>query len=276
MSFIEKANTASTKNNSFLCVGLDPDIKRLPKTIQRTSSGVLDFCKRIVDATKHTACSYKPQIAYFSSIGAHEELKELIQYIKNETICPVILDGKRGDIDTTSVEYAKEAFEYYEADATTVNPYMGMNGLEPFLSYKDKGIIVLCRTSNPTSDLIQNLELKDGSQLYQKVARYAVSEWNYNNNVLLVAAATRIEEIREIRKIVGEMPLLIPGVGVQGGDIGEVIKAAKGGGIVINSSRAINYAGTSDNFELSAEQEAEKTCKEINDAIEDMSAYRTP
>lgn len=273
MKFVNEIQNAIKSSKSHLCVGLDPNINQLPSGIEKNAEGVLKFCKEIVDATKDVACSYKPQFAYYAAIGAHEQLRLLIDYIHENTNCPVIFDGKRGDIDSTSEQYAKESFGYYRADATTVNPYMGVNGMQPFLNYKDKGIIILCRTSNPDADHIQNLELSNSNLLYQEIARFAAEQWNANGNVLLVAAATRTKEVAEIRKRVGRMTLLVPGVGLQGGDIREVVLAAKGGGLIVNSSRAINYAGKGLDFAEKARNESIRTRDEINDAIEDNDDY---
>lgn len=273
MKFVEKIQKAIKSKTSHLCVGLDPNIDHLPSGVEKNPDGVLGFCKDIVDATKDVACSYKPQFAYYAAIGAHKQLQTLIEYIHKTTECPVIFDGKRGDIDSTSEQYAKESFDYYRADATTVNPYMGINGMQPFLDYKDKGVIVLCRTSNPEADLIQNLELANSNLLYQEIAKSAANEWNTNSNVLLVAAATRTAEVAEIRKRVGRMTLLVPGVGLQGGDIKEVVLAARGGGLIVNSSRAINYAGKGSDFAEKARNESIRTRDEINDAIENSSDY---
>lgn len=233
--------------NTMLCVGLDPDPQRIPQEYlsahPREGDAVLAFCCDIADATAEYVCAFKPQFAHFGALGAEQQLAELIRYIhQNHPQIPVILDAKRGDIGSTAQRYAVEAFERYDADAVTVNPYLGEESIRPYLEYRDRGTIVLCRTSNPDSGWLQNEPQAD--PVYLKVAA-AAAGWNSNNNVLLVAGATHIEELVAIRQAVGDMALLVPGIGAQGGDLGAVLSrgtASDGKGLIINSSRAILYA----------------------------------
>lgn len=258
--FLSKISALSAK--TMLCVGLDTDLKKIPSFFAQTPQSLFAFNKAIIDATHDLVCCYKPQIAYYSAQGAEEQLQQTIQYIHTTyPEIPVILDSKRGDIGETAQMYALEAFERYEADAVTVNPYMGGDTLIPFLNYKDKGIIVLCKTSNPGSAEVQNL-LINGDPLYQAIARKASQEWNGNKNILLVVGGTHYEELHQIRRCVGDdMVFLVPGVGAQGGNVREVIKKGgnlKGRGLIINSSRGIIYASTGKNFAEAARVEAQK------------------
>jgi orotidine-5'-phosphate decarboxylase len=232
-------------------VGLDPDSERLPEAYRNIpgtkGDAVLAFCCDIVDATAENVCAFKPQIAHFAALAAEEQLAALIAYIHEQHPgIPVILDAKRGDIGSTAERYAIEAFERYDADAVTVNPYLGEESVKPYLAYLDRGTIVLCRTSNADSDWLQNHPADD--PVYLKVAR-AAGDWNEHGNVMLVAGATHIDELANIRRTVGDMPLLVPGVGAQGGDLAAVIRrgaAADGTGLVINTSRAVLYADERD------------------------------
>ena len=253
-----------------LCVGLDPDPKQFPASIKGKGGAILAFCREIVDATADLVCAFKPQIAYFAAHGAEDQLAQLIDHIhRQHPQVPVILDSKRGDIGSTAQQYAIEAFDRYQADAVTVNPYMGFDSVEPYLKYTNKGVIVLCRTSNPGGSDLQFLEVneKDRTEkelLYQRVARLASSHWNKTGQLGLVVGATFPEEISKVREIVGEMPLLIPGIGAQGGDIPATVQAGKvpnapGTGMIINSSRAILYASQDGNFADAARQAAMTT-----------------
>ena len=250
-----------------LCVGLDPDPKQFPASLKGKGGAILAFCREIVDATADLACAFKPQIAYFAAQGAEDQLEQLIDHIhRQHPQVPVILDSKRGDIGSTAQQYAIEAFERYQADAVTVNPYMGFDSIEPYLKYSDKGVIVLCRTSNPGGSDLQFLEVNEAHSvekelLYQRVARLAASQWNKTGQLGLVVGATFPEEIAQVRNIVGDMPLLIPGIGAQGGDIPATVKAGTvtgkpGTGMIINSSRAILYASKETNFADAARKAA--------------------
>ena len=259
LTFKQKLKSIWAKNNSLVCVGLDPDPAKFPLHLANTQDSIFEFNKAIIDATHDLVCAYKPQIAYFSAASAEQQLERTIHYIKqNHPHIPIILDAKRGDIGSTATMYAQEAFERYAVDAVTVNPYMGFDSAEPFLNYKDKGIIFLCRTSNPGANDIQDL-IVNGEPLYEKVAELISQQWNVNNNCLLVMGATWPSQIEKIRAVVGDMPLLVPGVGTQGGDIEQIIKAGQtrdGTGLIISSSRSILYAGNGKDFAKAARAEA--------------------
>ncbi len=265
MSFIKILSSAWKKQNSLVCVGLDPDVTRIPIHLRDRATPLFDFNRAIVDATADLVCAYKPQIAYYAACRAERELELTIDFIhQNHPGIPVILDAKRGDIGSTAEQYVTEAFERYQADAVTVNPYMGSDTLKPFLARGDKGIVVLCRTSNPGAVDFQDL-VCNGEKLYQIVARKAAGEWNANGNVLLVVGATFPDELKQIRSIVGDMPLLVPGIGAQGGDIQAAVMSGRDSqnqGMVINSSRAIIHAGKDRHFAQAA-REAALVLKEI-------------
>lgn len=245
MNFINKLSAAWTANNSLLCVGLDPDLAKLPAELRDAPDGITTFCTRIIDATADLACAFKPQIAYFGALGAEKQLEDICRYLREHyPHIPLILDAKRGDIGATATQYAREAFERYGADAVTVNPYMGEDSLDPYLAWQDRGVIILCRTSNPGGSDLQFLNT-DGEPLYQRVARLVANKWNKNGQCALVVGATFPEELAQVRAIVGDMPLLVPGIGAQGGDIAATVGAgqtANGMGMMISSSRAIIYA----------------------------------
>ena len=244
MKFISKLETRWAHSNSLLCVGLDPQLDRIPERFKKQNSPYLDFCTAIVDATHELVCCFKPQVAYFSAVGAEDQLERLVLYIKEQhPDIPVILDAKRGDIGSTAALYAKEAYERYGADAVTVNPYLGFESIEPYMKYEDKGIVVLCRTSNPGSDWLQK-DKRDSVPVYQRVAKQ-VADWNKEDQFVLVTGATYPEELGEVRKIVGRMPLLVPGIGAQGGNVKSVLEVGldqKAQGLIISSSREILYA----------------------------------
>ncbi len=251
MTFTEQLKTIWEKNNSLVCVGLDPDISRFPVHLKNGFDSIFQFNKAIIDATHDLVCAFKPQIAYFSAEGAEKQLEQTIDYIKRTyPHIPIILDAKRGDIGSTAQKYALEVFERYGVDAVTVNPYLGYDSVQPFLSYQEKGIILLCRTSNPGAGDMQDL-MVDGEPLYIRVARLVSENWNTKNNCLLVVGATWPSQLYEIRKIVGDMPLLVPGVGAQGGNIEAIVKAGQtkdGTGMIISSSRGVLYAGHGNDF----------------------------
>ncbi len=265
--FLEKLRHAWKTNQSLLCVGLDPDFAKFPDYIKANPEPYFAFAKDIIDATADLVCAYKPQIAYYAAVGAEHELTKTIAYIKDRyPTVPVILDSKRGDIGSTAEMYAKESFDRYKADAVTVNPYLGTDSLEPFYRRKDKGTIILCRTSNSGAVDLQNL-IVDGKPLYQRVAEKASRDWNSNKNLLLVLGATYPKEISEVRAIATDIPFLVPGIGAQGGDIKAVVEAGRtkdGAGLVINSSRAILYASQEDDFAQAARKVALATRDEIN------------
>jgi orotidine-5'-phosphate decarboxylase len=262
-TFTQQLQSAWASQGSMLCVGFDPDPKRLPTAFQGKPEGIFEFCREIADATADTVCCFKPQFAYFASQRAEGQLEKLTRYLKDKyPHIPVILDSKRGDIGSTADHYALEAFERYGADAVTVNPYMGFDTIEPYLKHPDKGVIVLCRTSNPGGSDLQFLNVSPkGEPLYLHVARLAAEQWNSSGQISLVVGATFPEEIAKVRTIVDKMPLLIPGIGAQGGDIDATVKAGSipnepGKGMVINSSRAILYASADNDFAKAARKVA--------------------
>ena len=271
ISFTAKLAAAWQANDSLLCVGIDPDLKRFPKQFAGRKNAILEFGIAIADATADLVCAFKPQIAYFHAERAEDQLEALIAHLheKHPTV-PVILDAKRGDIGSTAEQYAREAFERYQADAVTISPFLGHDSVTPYTQYQDKGVIILCRTSNPGGSDMQFLEL-DGPQgkelLYQRIARIVATEWNGHGNCALVVGATFPNELAAVRKIVGDMPLLVPGIGAQGGDIEATVKAGRsseGTGLMINSSRAILYASAGENFAEAARQAADQTRIAIN------------
>ena len=264
-SFNQQLQLAWASQGSMLCVGFDPDPKRLPPSLQGKPEGIFEFCREIADATADLVCAFKPQFAYFASQRAEAQLEKLIKHLKDKyPNIPVILDSKRGDIGSTADHYALEAFERYGADAVTVNPYMGFDTIEPYLKHAGKGVIVLCRTSNPGGSDLQFLNVNSGEPLYLHVAKLASQKWNSSGQISLVVGATFPEEIAKVRAIVGDMPLLIPGIGAQGGDIDTTVKAgcitgAPGTGMIINSSRAILYASSGSDFAKAARAVAQST-----------------
>ncbi len=270
MDFKHKLTAAQGKNNSLLCVGLDPDMNKLPEALRGSETPYFSFNKAIIDATADLVCAFKPNSAFYEARGAGgiEELKQTCMYIRQRyPEIPIILDFKRGDIGNTNNNYAVFAFEYLGVDAVTIHPYLGQEAVQAFLDYKDKGIIVMCRNSNPGAGEFQDLEI-NGQKLYLKVADNIAKNWNINKNCLLVVGATVPEELAEIRQLVGDdMDFLVPGVGAQGGDVEASVKAGQnssGAGLIINSSRAIIYADNSENFAEVARQKATETRDEIN------------
>ncbi|MGB7192444.1 MAG: orotidine-5'-phosphate decarboxylase [Collimonas pratensis] len=270
MTFIEKLSAAWRTNNSLLCVGLDPDIAKFPAHLQQQPDAIYTFCKEIIDATAATACAFKPQIAYFSAMRAEDQLEAICAYLReNHPHIPIVMDAKRGDIGATAEQYAREAFERYGADAVTVSPYMGFDSVAPYLEWKDRGAIVLCRTSNAGGSDLQFLTV-DGVPLYQHVARLVAEKWNTNGQCGLVVGATFPQELAQVRSIIGDMPLLVPGVGAQGGDIEATVhagKTANGMGMMINSSRAIMYAKPDLAAGEDFSQAAKRVALETRDAI---------
>ena len=268
MTFIEKLSAAWQSNNSLLCVGLDPDVAKFPAHLQGQPEAIFTFCKAIIDATADTACSFKPQIAYFAAARAEDQLEALCAYIRVQyPQIPIVLDAKRGDIGATAEQYAREAFERYDADAVTVNPYMGFDSVAPYLEWRDRSAIVLCRTSNPGGSDLQFMQV-DGVPLYQHVARMVADKWNTNGQCGLVVGATFPAELAAVRKIVGDMPLLVPGIGAQGGDVAATMAAGgtvNATGMMINSSRAILYAAPKADEDFA--QAARRVALETRDAI---------
>lgn len=268
MKFVDSLTARWRTANSLPCVGLDPDPAKFPAHLQGRDDAILTFCREIADATADLVCAFKPQIAYFAANRAEDQLEELIAHIhaKHAGI-PVILDAKRGDMGATSEQYAREVFERYRADAVTLQPYQGIDAIAPYLAYPGRGAFILCRTSNPGGDALQMLEVGGTEKLYERVARIVSGQWDRDGQLGLVVGATYPTELARVRAIVGDMPLLVPGIGAQGGDVEASVKAgqsANGTGMVINSSRAILYAGSGEDFALKARAAALATRDEIN------------
>jgi orotidine-5'-phosphate decarboxylase len=266
MHFMPSLQQAWTRNNSLVCVGLDPEPAKFPAHLKHNPDAVFEFCAAIVDATADLVCAYKPQIAHFAALRGEETLERLIAYIhaKHPGV-PVILDAKRGDIGSTAQHYVTEAFDRYGADAVTLNPYLGRDSVQPFLDRADKGVILLCHTSNPGAADLQDLDV-GGKPLYQHVARLIAQEWNTHRNCALVTGATWPEQLAEVRALVGEVPLLVPGIGAQGGDVEAVVRngrTSNGVGLMISSSRAILYASNGEDFA----QAARVATTELRDSI---------
>ncbi len=267
MDFIARLRAAQERNRSLLCVGLDPRRESLPASCREHKTPFLAFNREVIAATADLVCAYKPQVAHYAAVGAEAELEATIAYLKERhPEIPVILDAKRGDIGATAACYAEEAFVRYQADAVTVNPYLGGDTLAPFLEWADRGVVILCRTSNPGSGELQGLEV-DGEPLYLWVARLAAEKWNRRGNILLVVGATWPGELARVREVVGEMPLLVPGIGAQGGDLAAVLKAGldrSGHGLIINSSRGVIYAGEGTGFRAGIRAAAWELRERIN------------
>jgi len=265
--FVGHLTQAWETNDSLLCVGLDPEIERFPRHILAEASPIFHFNKSVIDATADLVCAYKPQFAHYAAYEAEDQLERTIEYIHRVyPDVPVILDAKRGDVGNTAERYAIEAFERYGADAVTVNPYLGGEALEPFLRHAERGVIVLCRTSNPGAGELQDLDI-GGRRLYQVVAELAARRWNSRGNCLLVVGATYPRELAEVRELVGEMPLLVPGVGAQGGDVAQVVRNGQtrsGTGLIISASRSILYASAGPDFAAAARRAAEVLRAQIN------------
>jgi orotidine-5'-phosphate decarboxylase len=270
MSFRDLLAAASARHDSLLCVGLDPDPARFPGDWQGDASRIHDFCARIVDSTKDLVCAFKPQIAYFAAHRAEDQLERLLAYIRRVAPeVPVILDAKRGDIGPTATQYAREAFERYQADAVTLSPYMGGDSIEPYLAYDGKGLILLCRTSNPGGSDLQALPLANGERLFEQVARLAAGAWNRDQRLGLVVGATYPAELARVRALAPGLPLLIPGIGAQGGDAAATVRAAWGpqSPIIVSSSRAVLYASAGSDFASAARQAAMGARAELRAAI---------
>ncbi|OJV53958.1 MAG: orotidine 5'-phosphate decarboxylase [Burkholderiales bacterium 68-10] len=272
MNFIDQLRQAEAQNQSMLCVGLDPEPTRFPAGVARDAEGIYRFCARIVEATADLVCAFKPQIAYFAAHRAEPQLERLIAHMRAVAPrVPVILDAKRGDIGSTAEQYARETFERYGADAVTLSPFMGFDSVAPYLKYQGKGAFLLCRTSNPGGDDLQAQRLADvpgQPRLYEHVARLAQGPWNLNGQLGLVVGATYPQEIERVRALAPTVPLLIPGVGAQGGDAEATVRAGwrADGPIVVNSSRAILYASGGADFADAARAAAQATRAQLNAA----------
>lgn len=271
-NFSTNVRSASIKNKSFVCLGLDPDLSQMPSHLTSSNTPYFDFNKAIIEGTADIVCAYKPQIAHYSAFGRENELEKTISFIKtNYPDIPVILDSKRGDIGNTAHFYGVEAFERYGADALTLSPYLGFDSIEPFLKWEGKGLIILCKTSNRGSPLFQNLKTPD-IELYLKVAS-EVKSWSAKGDFSIVVGATQPEILKVIRDIVGDMLFLVPGIGAQGGDLGLVMKEgiskAKSGdpSLMINSSRGIIYASSGEDFAEKAREACLSLREQINALI---------
>jgi orotidine-5'-phosphate decarboxylase len=258
VGFHDQLERSWATNNSLLCVGLDPDPARFPNALDLGHDAVFRFCKEIVDATADVVCAFKPQIAYFASQREERALEQLCSYIRERyPDVTLILDAKRGDIGSTAEHYAREAFGRYGAHAVTVNPYLGRDSVEPYFEHGG-GVIALCRTSNPGGDELQSLEC-DGEPLYVRVARLVADHWSRHGDCALVVGATYPDELRRVRAVAPDIPILVPGIGAQGGDPRAAVEAgarADGRGLMISSSRAIIYASNSDDFAEAARHAA--------------------
>jgi orotidine-5'-phosphate decarboxylase len=255
MGFCSQLAAAWTRNDSLVCVGLDPELERFPEGIASQPSPIFQFNRAIIDATADLVCAYKPQFAHYAAYEAEDQLERTIEYVHQRYPgIPVILDAKRGDVGHTAKRYAIEAFERYSADAVTVNPYLGLDSVEPFLEYESKGVLVLCRTSNPGARDLQDLSVS-GRKLYEVVAAEVARHWNGRGNCGLVVGATYPRELAEVRALAGSIPFLVPGVGAQGGDAEQVVtqgQTEEGTGLIVSSSRAVLYASSDSDFAAAA------------------------
>ena len=273
MSFGAQLAAASAANGSMLCVGLDPEPAKFPLAWRDDPCRIFDFCAAIVDATRDLVSCFKPQIAYFAAQRAEDQLERLIQHIHATAPgVPVILDAKRGDIGATAEQYAREAFVRYRADAATLSPFMGHDSIEPYKRHPGKGLILLCRTSNPGGDDLQALPLaggEPGELLYERIARLAAGDWGRGAELGLVVGATYPREVARVRELAPTLPLLIPGIGAQGDDAQATVRAGWRGDapIIVSSSRAVLYAGGQaadvDRFALAAREVARATRDEL-------------
>jgi orotidine-5'-phosphate decarboxylase len=274
--FTQQWQDAAERNNSALCVGLDPEPSRFPAPWTNDPLRLFDFCAAIVDATADLVCAYKPQIAYFAALGAEDQLERLIAHIRKAAPgVPVILDAKRGDIGATAEQYAREAFVRFDADALTLSPYMGFDSVEPYLRYPERGLFLLCRTSNPGGADLQTLRIANPATspsahlgdelLFERVARLAAQDWNRHGQNGLVAGATHPGDIERIRAVAPDAPLLIPGIGAQSGDLAATVRAARNR-FLINASRSVLYASSGREFADAARREARRLRDAINHA----------
>ena len=271
MTFLDSLLETGRRNRSLLCVGLDPDVRKLPTILRAASDPTYAFCMAIVEATADLVCAFKPNIAFFEALGpaGMETLRRLIADMPRDV--PVILDAKRGDMGSTAEAYAEAVFERLGVDAVTLSPYLGSDSLAPFLRHADKGCIVLCKTSNSGGAELQELELAKGGPLYLEVARRARDDWNGNRNLGLVVGATYPDMLAQVRALCPDMPLLVPGVGAQGGDLATATRASidsHGERAIISASRSILYASDTADFPGAARQEALRLRAEINAAVD--------
>jgi len=273
-AFIAQLEDSWARSDSLVCVGLDPELERFPGAVTSHPSPIFQFNRAIIDATADLVCAYKPQFAHYAAYEAEDQLERTIEYIhRSYPGVPVILDAKRGDVGNTAERYAIEAFERYGADAVTVNPYLVGGSLEPFLKHEDRGVVILCRTSNPGARDVQDLDVGN-RKLYHRIAELAAKRWNSRGNCLLVVGATYPRELAEVREIVGDMPFLVPGVGAQGGDVDQAVRNGQtpdGTGLIISSSRSILYASAGEDFASAARRATATLREQIN-----LSRLRTP
>jgi orotidine-5'-phosphate decarboxylase len=277
-TFLESLRERWRDPARLLCVGLDPEPERLPRSVRRLplAEGVWVFCREVIEACAPCVCAFKPQIAHFAALGLEGVLERLIAHVKlHHPDIAVILDAKRGDIGSTARHYAREAFERYGADAVTVNPYLGGDSLEPFFAYPGKGVFVLCRTSNPGSAELQALELAGGERLFERVARLAAGPWNTNGQAGLVVGATWPQEVARVRSFAPGVPLLVPGIGAQGGDLAATVRAGwwrpEFPGLILNSSRAILYASEGEDWQDAAAAAAQSVHAAVRAALADRA-----
>jgi orotidine-5'-phosphate decarboxylase len=264
LNFRDQLAAAEARNGSMLCVGLDPEPAKFPQHWKGDPARIFDFCAAIVEATRDLVIAYKPQIAYFAAQRAEDQLERLIAHIHRLAPgVPVILDAKRGDIGATAEQYAREVFERYRADAVTLSPFMGFDSIEPYMRHEGKGLILLCRTSNPGGDDLQAQHLAGGEDghdemLYERIARLAAGKWNRDGQLGLVVGATYPREVARVRELAATLPLLIPGIGAQGGDAEATVRAGwrPGAPIIVSSSRAVLYAGAGADFAAAAREVA--------------------
>lgn len=259
MKFTDALAAAQAKHDSLLCVGLDPEPAKFPGTWKNDPERIADFCCAVVDATKDQACAFKPQFAHFAAHRAEDQLERVMAHIRRVAPdVPVILDAKRGDIGSTAEQYAREAFVRYQADAVTLSPFMGFDSIEPYRRYDGRGLILLCRTSNPGGADLQDQVLANGDRLYEHIAKLAAGPWNGGGQLGLVVGATVPPEVARVRALAPTLPLLIPGIGAQGGDADATVKAGlrPGGTIIVSSSRAILYAGAGADFAAASRRAA--------------------
>lgn len=277
MTFLEMLTGAQARNDSLLCVGLDPEPSKFPGNWVNDPTRIGHFCAAVVDATKDLVGCFKPQIAYFAAHRAENQLEWLINYIHKEAPgVPVILDAKRGDIGATAEQYAREAFDRYQADAVTLSPFLGLDSIEPYMKYDGKGLILLCRTSNPGGSDLQAQVLADGQSLYEHIARLASGPWNAGGQIGLVVGATYPGELARVRELAPTLPLLIPGIGAQGGDAEATVRAGwrLNGPIVVSSSRAVLYVKPNDGeaWQLATRRVALATQHQLNAARQSLIA----
>ncbi len=279
MNFRDQLAAAEAANGSMLCVGLDPEPAKFPLPWRGETGRIFDFCSSIVDATRDLVIAFKPQIAYFAAQRAEEQLERLIQHIHHTAPgVPVILDAKRGDIGATAERYASEAFERYRADALTLSPFMGLDSLQPYMAYGGKGLILLCRTSNPGGSDLQAQTLASGGQLYEHIARQAAGPWNSGGQLGLVVGATYPQELARVRELAPTLPLLIPGIGAQGGDAQATVRAAwrPGAPIIVSSSRAVLYAQAGASSMQAAADAARAVAQATRDQLRAASRSASP